>query len=441
MQDPPHCRPGRSLSPLPAEHEGPVSSVRVSPGGLRVLSTTSSGHLGFLDVPSQEYRLLVRSHTAPVLALATERSRGQLATVSQDRTVRVWDLATLQQVGCGQRAPAGRAVWRLQDTLRPGGRALGPPARVWGRGSSPLGRVALGSLPSALTAHPPNSCMTSRRPRRLRVLSPSTPLNRPSSAASAAGLSAPSAWRPLRSWWNTGGRPGRPAPQLPAVDARPLLPLDTLWASVHLSVWRRCHRGAITGLAASPDGRFLFSACSRGALAQYHSGAPRCRVLRVAGQAPTPGSAWASQYLPDRGPVSHSLTHRPTGPDVVSGLPSSPQVGDQSAPALRQDGVIACSPSTRGQGRAPWTPCLASQGVSGWSLGEPRRSGSACCRGVHPAQLTACPLVLAANVVCQEACPSSSILAVSEDSRLLAFVGPSKYTVSVVDTASLDEVS
>lgn len=163
------------------------------------------------------------------------------------------------------------------------------------------------------------------------MLSPSTPLNRPSSAASAAGLSAPSAWRPLRSWWNTGGRPGRPAPQLPAVDARPLLPLDTLWASVHLSVWRRCHRGAITGLAASPDGRFLFSACSRGALAQYHSGAPRCRVLRVAGQAPTPGSAWASQYLPDRGPVSHSLTHRPTGPDVVSGLPSSPQVGDQSA--------------------------------------------------------------------------------------------------------------
>ena len=47
--------------------------------------------------------MLVRSHTAPVLALAIERSRGQLATVSQDRTVRVWDLATLQQVRCGQR--------------------------------------------------------------------------------------------------------------------------------------------------------------------------------------------------------------------------------------------------------------------------------------------------------------------------------------------------
>ncbi|XP_014398511.1 PREDICTED: WD repeat-containing protein 90 isoform X3 [Myotis brandtii] len=83
---------------LEAEHEGPISSVRISPDGLRVLSTTSSGHLGFLDVPSREYNVLVRSHTALVLALATECSRGQLATVSQDHTVRVWDLATLQQL-------------------------------------------------------------------------------------------------------------------------------------------------------------------------------------------------------------------------------------------------------------------------------------------------------------------------------------------------------
>ncbi|XP_077762062.1 WD repeat-containing protein 90 isoform X7 [Canis aureus] len=83
---------------LEAEHEGPVTWVRISPDGLRVLSATSLGHLGFLDVPSREYRVLVRSHTAPVLALATECSHGQLATVSQDHTVRVWDLATLQQL-------------------------------------------------------------------------------------------------------------------------------------------------------------------------------------------------------------------------------------------------------------------------------------------------------------------------------------------------------
>ncbi|KAK1344640.1 hypothetical protein QTO34_013338 [Cnephaeus nilssonii] len=83
---------------LEAEHEGPISSVRLSPDGLRVLSTTSSGHLGFLDIPSREYNVLVRSHTALVLGLATECNQGQLATVSQDHTVRVWDLATLQQL-------------------------------------------------------------------------------------------------------------------------------------------------------------------------------------------------------------------------------------------------------------------------------------------------------------------------------------------------------
>ncbi|XP_047569203.1 WD repeat-containing protein 90 isoform X2 [Lutra lutra] len=83
---------------LEAEHEGPVTSVCISPDGQRVLSATSSGLLGFLDVPSREYNVLVRSHTAPVLALATEGSRGQLATVSQDHTVRVWDLVTLQQL-------------------------------------------------------------------------------------------------------------------------------------------------------------------------------------------------------------------------------------------------------------------------------------------------------------------------------------------------------
>ncbi|XP_057603857.1 WD repeat-containing protein 90 isoform X4 [Hippopotamus amphibius kiboko] len=94
-------------------------------------------------------------------------------------------------------------------------------------------------------------------------------------------------------------------------------------------VEHRCHLGAITGLAASPDGSLLFSSCSRGTLAQcqYRSSAPRCRVLRVA-----------------------------------------------------------------------------------------------------------------ANVVYQEACLGPSTLAVSGDSHLLAFVGPSKYTVTIMDAASLDEL-
>lgn len=96
--------------------------MRLSPDGLRVLSTTSSGLLGFLDVASREYRVLARSHTAPVLALAAECSRGQLATVSQDCTVRIWDQATLQQVGCGQEGAGGGGAgeWGTRGPWWPG---------------------------------------------------------------------------------------------------------------------------------------------------------------------------------------------------------------------------------------------------------------------------------------------------------------------------------
>lgn len=45
----------------------------------------------------------------------------------------------------------------------------------------------------------------------------------------------------------------------------------------------RCHRGAVTSLVTSPDGNFLFSTCSQGALVQYHCADPQCHVLRVAG--------------------------------------------------------------------------------------------------------------------------------------------------------------
>ncbi|XP_023472469.2 WD repeat-containing protein 90 isoform X5 [Equus caballus] len=217
---------------LEAEHEGPISSVCVSPDGLRVLSTTSSGHLGFLDVPSREYSVLMRSHTALVLALATKCRQEHLATVSQDHTVRVWDLVTLQQ---------------LYDFTSPK------------------------EAPRAVAFHPTQPTFF-------------------------CGFS--------------GG----------AVCSFSLEATEVL-------VEHRCHRGAVTGLATSPDGSFLFSSCSRGSLAQYDCAATQCRVLRVA-----------------------------------------------------------------------------------------------------------------ANVVCQDAHMSPNALVVSGDSRLLAFVGPSKYTVTIMDTASLDEL-
>ncbi|XP_029804907.1 WD repeat-containing protein 90 [Suricata suricatta] len=218
---------------LEAEHEGQVTVVCVSPDGLRVLSATSSGHLGFLDVPSREYNVLTRSHTAPVLALATECSQGQLATVSQDHTVRVWDLATLQQ---------------LYDLRSPE------------------------ETPCTIAFHP----------------------TRP---ALFCGFGSGA----VRSF--------------------------SLEAAQGLVQQHRCHRGAVTGLAVSPDGSFLFSSCSWGTLAQYCCSTAQCRVLRVT-----------------------------------------------------------------------------------------------------------------VDVVCREACPTPSALVVSRDSRLLAFVGPSKYEVTVMNTVSLEEL-
>lgn len=50
-------------------------------------------------------------------------------------------------------------------------------------------------------------------------------------------------------------------------------------------------------------------------------------------------------------------------------------------------------------------------------------------------------MMSAANVVCQDTCLSPNALTVSGDSHLLAFVGPSKYTVTIKDASSLDNVS
>uniref|UniRef100_A0A8C3RUN9 WD repeat-containing protein 90 n=1 Tax=Chelydra serpentina TaxID=8475 RepID=A0A8C3RUN9_CHESE len=83
---------------LEAEHEGPVSSVSISPDSLKVLCTTSTGNLGYLDVQSRGYNTLMRSHTDSVLAFSVDGLRKQMATVSQDNTIRIWDLVSMQQL-------------------------------------------------------------------------------------------------------------------------------------------------------------------------------------------------------------------------------------------------------------------------------------------------------------------------------------------------------
>ncbi|XP_074454129.1 WD repeat-containing protein 90 isoform X1 [Larus michahellis] len=83
---------------LEAEHEAPVSSVCISPDSRKVLCTTAAGNVGYLDIQSQGYNTLMRSHEDSVLAFSVEGIWKQMATVSQDNTIRVWDLASMQQL-------------------------------------------------------------------------------------------------------------------------------------------------------------------------------------------------------------------------------------------------------------------------------------------------------------------------------------------------------
>ncbi|XP_009875977.1 PREDICTED: WD repeat-containing protein 90, partial [Apaloderma vittatum] len=83
---------------LEAEHEAPVSSVRISSDNHKVLCTTCTGNLGYLDIQSRDYNTLMRSHEDSVLAFSVEGTWKQMATVSQDNTIRVWDLVSMQQL-------------------------------------------------------------------------------------------------------------------------------------------------------------------------------------------------------------------------------------------------------------------------------------------------------------------------------------------------------
>lgn len=58
-----------------AEHEASVTSVGMSPDGLAVCIGTENGTVGVLDVPTHQYRTLLRSHVGPVNCVAADPNR------------------------------------------------------------------------------------------------------------------------------------------------------------------------------------------------------------------------------------------------------------------------------------------------------------------------------------------------------------------------------
>jgi WD repeat-containing protein 90 len=66
--------------------------------GLQLCIGTENGSVGTLDIATHKYATILRSHTDSVNALAVDGSGKHLLTASSDGTIRIWDLATHQQL-------------------------------------------------------------------------------------------------------------------------------------------------------------------------------------------------------------------------------------------------------------------------------------------------------------------------------------------------------
>ena len=83
---------------LEAEHESGVSCVNFSGDGLQLCACTDAGSVGVLDIPSQKYSTLVRSHTDSITAMSSSSTFAEFVTASNDTSIRVWSVHTGAQL-------------------------------------------------------------------------------------------------------------------------------------------------------------------------------------------------------------------------------------------------------------------------------------------------------------------------------------------------------
>lgn len=80
---------------IEAKHEATISALDISPDGVEIACASTHGSIGLLDIAQQKYTTLSRSHTDDIFALDANKDR--LISVSKDKTIRVWDIPTMQQ--------------------------------------------------------------------------------------------------------------------------------------------------------------------------------------------------------------------------------------------------------------------------------------------------------------------------------------------------------
>ena len=82
---------------LEAYHEGVIISLDISYDSQKVACGTSNGSLSILDLNSQSYRTLLRSHTNEIMSLTYQPCTNYLISLSKDGSIRVWNGANYEQ--------------------------------------------------------------------------------------------------------------------------------------------------------------------------------------------------------------------------------------------------------------------------------------------------------------------------------------------------------
>ncbi|GMH37358.1 hypothetical protein BSKO_05231 [Bryopsis sp. KO-2023] len=83
---------------LEAKNEASVTSMGLSPDGLKIAVGTESGAIGALDIATHCHSTLLRSHTDTINCVAiSPKGSPEICTASMDGSVRVWSIPTCSQ--------------------------------------------------------------------------------------------------------------------------------------------------------------------------------------------------------------------------------------------------------------------------------------------------------------------------------------------------------
>eukprot|EP01035_Chromulina_nebulosa_P017181 gene17181-22697_t len=82
---------------MEANFEGSVTSIKSNSDGSKLLVGSDAGTIGILTVSQHSYSTILRSHVSSITQVAKRGSGEEFATVSNDKSIRVWDLYTGQQ--------------------------------------------------------------------------------------------------------------------------------------------------------------------------------------------------------------------------------------------------------------------------------------------------------------------------------------------------------